>query len=139
MQLNQCINYLLTNSQHKVFQIMSNSLAPYDVTPVQYGVLYCLWELNKNNPKDIAEELRLENSTISGVLERMEKKQLIVREISDEDRRFIKVALTPKAEALREEVLSAVENVNNEVMKSFSDEEGLMLKKSLKIIADLPR
>ena len=72
MELTQCINYLLTTAQHKVFQEMSSRLEKFDVTPVQYGVMYCLWIEGKTKPKEIAAELKLENSTISGVLERME-------------------------------------------------------------------
>ena len=37
MELTQCINYLLTTAQHKVFQEMSSRLEKFDVTPVQYG------------------------------------------------------------------------------------------------------
>ena len=79
MELNQCINYLLTTSQHRVFQEVSKRLENYDVTPVQYGVLYCLWKGDKTTPKEIASELKLENSTISGILDRMEKKNLLKR------------------------------------------------------------
>ena len=50
MELNQCINYLLTTSQHRVFQEVSKRLENYDVTPVQYGVLHCLWKGDKNIP-----------------------------------------------------------------------------------------
>ena len=32
MELNQCINYLLTTSQHRVFQEVSKRLEPFDVT-----------------------------------------------------------------------------------------------------------
>ena len=39
MELNQCINYLLTTSQHRGFQEVSKRLENYDVTPVQYGDL----------------------------------------------------------------------------------------------------
>ena len=53
MELNQCINYLLTTSQHRVFQEVSKRLEPFDVTPVQYGVLYCLWKGDKTTPKKI--------------------------------------------------------------------------------------
>lgn len=139
MKLNQCINYLLTTAQHAVFQKMSTNLAPYDLTPVQYGVLYCLWEMDKTNPKEIAEELQLENSTISGVLERMEKKELIVRNISTEDRRFIQIGLTEKAKTLRDGVLETVENVNQEVLSVFSQEEQELLKKYLRILAGISK
>ena len=97
MELNQCINYLLTTAQHAVFQEMSAQLSKFDVTPVQYGVMYCLWVKKKNSPKEIAEELRLENSTISGVLERMEKKGLIKRKVSKEDRRGVESLLSTES------------------------------------------
>ena len=52
MELTQCINYLLTTAQHKVFQEMSSRLEKFDVTPVQYGVMYCLWIEGKTKPKE---------------------------------------------------------------------------------------
>ena len=44
MELQNCINYLLTVAQHEVFQAFSNKLAQFNITPGQYGVLGCLWE-----------------------------------------------------------------------------------------------
>lgn len=137
MELTQCINYLLTTAQHKVFQEMSTRLDPFDVTPVQYGVMYCLWEGGKNKPKEIAAELQLENSTISGVLERMEKKGLIERRVSKEDRRFIEVVLTDKGEALREPILGTVEDVNRDVMSVIPEKEREELKDALRILAGI--
>ena len=66
--LNNCINYLLTGAQHTVFQYMKKNLAQFDITPIQYGVLGCIWEFDMHNPKDIAAHLGVENSTISGIL-----------------------------------------------------------------------
>ena len=42
MELKECINFLLTTAQHTVFQYLSQRLAPYDITPSQYGILNCL-------------------------------------------------------------------------------------------------
>ena len=133
MELTQCINYLLTTAQHKVFQEMSSRLEKFDVTPVQYGVMYCLWIEGKTKPKEIAAELKLENSTISGVLERMEKKELIERQVSKEDRRFIEVVLT----ALQNPILATVEEVNKDVLSEMSQEEQSELKKALRILGGL--
>lgn len=137
MELNQCINYLLTTSQHVVFQEMSAQLAPFDLTPVQYGVLYCLWIKNKTNPKDIAEELKLENSTISGVLDRMEKKDLIERQINKNDRRFVEISLTEKGISLQNQVLSTVEHVNQKVMAAIPEDKRDELKTCLRLLAGL--
>ena len=65
--LDNCINYLLTGAQHSVFQYMKKNLAQFDITPIQYGVLGCIWEFDMHNPKDIAAHLGVENSTISGL------------------------------------------------------------------------
>lgn len=137
MQLEECVNYLLTTAQHSVFLKMTEKLSVFDLTPVQYAVLYCLWENNKKSPKEIAERLKLENSTISGILERMEKKGLIKRMISKEDRRFIQIMLTEKGAVLEKDVLAAVDEVNEEVMSVFSKEECENLKTQLRVLAGL--
>lgn len=135
MQLEECVNYLLTTAQHSVFLKMTEKLSVYDITPIQYAVLYCLWENDKRSPKEIAERLKLENSTISGILERMEKKELIERNISKEDRRFIQVQLTEKGASLETDVLRSVEEVNDEVMSVFNEDESAVLKSYLRQLA----
>lgn len=137
MELTQCINYLLTTAQHAVFQKMSSELSHYGITPVQYGVLYCLWKLDKHNQTEIAEQLKLESSTISGVLDRMEKKGLIVRTISMIDRRFIQIDLTEKGAALQDDVLQSVDNVNREVMKVLLPEDQNNLKNYLRTVSGI--
>ena len=137
MQLEECVNYLLTTAQHSVFLKMTEKLSIFDITPVQYAVLYCLWEKDARSPKEIAERLKLENSTISGILERMEKKGLLQRSISKEDRRFILVMLTEKGAGLKEDVLATVEQVNTEVLSVFSSEECAALKSHLRILAGI--
>ena len=137
MELNQCINYLLTTSQHRVFQEVSKRLEPFDVTPVQDGVLYCLWKGDKTTPKEIAAELKLENSTISGILDRMEKKDLLKRQVSIEDRRYIEVVLTEKGAALEKPVLDTIDTANIDILADIPDEEQQILKKNLRLLAGL--
>ena len=142
MQLEECVNYLLTTAQHSVFLKMTEKLSVYDITPIQYAVLYCLWENDKRSPKEIAERLKMHQfqgivrlATISGILERMEKKGLIERNISKEDRRFIQVQLTKKGADLEKDVLNAVEEVNGDVLSVFSQEERSTLKSYLRLLA----
>ncbi len=102
MELKECINFLLTTAQHTVFQYLSQRLAPYDITPSQYGILNCLW-INDGTclPRQIAELLCLETSTVSGILDRMQKKDLIDRVINPENRREILVMITPKGGSVK--------------------------------------
>lgn len=135
MELTQCINYLLTTAQHSVFQYLSLKLSVYDITPSQYGVLSCLWQKEYATPKQIAETLCLETSTISGVLDRMQKKCLIDRITNMEDRREVRVVATEKGLLLREPIQEIIEEVNKEVLKGFREDEVLALKDCLRIIA----
>ncbi len=136
MELTQCINYLLTTAQHTVFQYLNGKLADYDVTPSQYGVLSCLWQREFATPKQISEILCLETSTISGVLDRMQKKGLIDRVINKEDRREVRVVPTEKGRALEAPISKIIDEVNEEVLKCFDEEEIMILKNQLKVIAE---
>ena len=132
MKMEECINYLLTGAQHRVFQEMKNELKIYDLTPIQYGVLKCIWEKKLSNPKEIAVQLGIENSTISGILERMESKGFVFREIDPDDRRYIKVTLSDKAKELEKPVNATVLKVNENVLKGYTEEEVVQFKKYLK-------
>ena len=136
MELKECINFLLTTAQHNVFQLLSVKLAGYDVTPSQYGVLSCLWGRTHATPKQIAETLCLETSTISGVLDRMQKKDLIDRVTNKEDRREVQVIITEKGKALEGPISRIIDDVNAEVLKDFKQEEILSIKKALREIAN---
>ncbi len=136
MELTQCINYLLTTAQHSVFQYLNGKLSEYDVTPSQYEVLSCLWQREFATPKQISEILCLETSTISGVLDRMQKKGLIDRVINRNDRREVRVVPTEKGKALEEPISKIIDEVNEEVLKCFTDEEVALLKNQLRTIAE---
>lgn len=123
MRLQGCINYLLTVAQHEVFQDFSEGLAPFNITPGQYGVLRYLWQDGPCTPKEIAQTLRLENSTISGVLDRMEKKGLIERIIDKKDRRSIRVAATEQGMSMRDDVLKVIDELNQKVLAGFTPEQ----------------
>ena len=132
--LDNCINYLLTGAQHTVFQYMKKNLNKFDITPIQYGVLGCIWEFDMHNPKEIAAHLGVENSTISGILERMENKGLIRRMIDSTDRRFLHIELTDHSKSLVVPVRAVVTELHNNVLAQFSEDEINTLKDMLRRI-----
>ncbi|SHI26649.1 MarR family winged helix-turn-helix transcriptional regulator [Desulfosporosinus lacus] len=134
MEMAECINFLLTHAQQKVFKYLKSELEPFNVTPVQYGVLQCLWDEGSQTPKQIGNVLSLDGSTITGILDRLESKALIMRNIGITDRRTFKVQLTEKGSNLREPIGKIIEEVNIEVLKQFSPEEQNQLKGILKRI-----
>lgn len=136
MELNECINFLLTKAQHTVFQYLKANLAQFDVTPVQYGILKCLWDEDGQTPKQIARTLSLDGSTITGILDRMENKNLVRRTPDPEDRRTLKVVITNQGLELRECIEEVIEEVNKRILEMFTFEEQEQLKKFLGQIAN---
>ena len=127
MEYTKCINYLLTVAQHEVFLIFSENLSQFGITPGQYGVLACLWQEESLRhslpPKEIATILRVENSTISGVLDRMEKRGLIDRVLNPTNRRSISVKATKEGLSLKEPVQALIDQLNDQVLSIFSPQE----------------
>lgn len=72
----------------------------------QFGLtgpqLWALWELNRRGPmslKALAERMHLDPSTVTGVVERLNKKGLLSREADSEDRRRVVLDLTAEGRA----------------------------------------
>ncbi|PAD80619.1 MarR family transcriptional regulator [Niallia circulans] len=134
MELNNCMNFLLSVSQNKVFKYFSKLLEEYGVTPAQYGVLNCLWKEGQLSPKQIGEMVYLEAPTVSGILDKMQKAGLIERSVDPNNRRNVLVTVTSKSNSIKENIESATINLNTMVLQNLSDNEQNVLKKALETI-----
>ncbi|GAA0731928.1 MarR family transcriptional regulator [Clostridium oceanicum] len=136
MELNECINFLLTKAQHNVFKYLSSNLEVLNVTPVQYGILKCLWTKDGQTPKQIGDTLGLDGSTITGILDRMEKKELLKRAKHPNDRRTLKVVITEKGSNLKKPVQEVVNKANEYMLEIFTEKEQEQFKNFLRLIAN---
>ena len=135
MELKECINFLLSTAQHNVFQYLSVKLSSLGITPSQYSVLSCLWGRSHATPKQLAEILGIETATVSGLLDRLQKNGLIDRIVNSEDRREVQVIATQKGRDLEKPVTVIIDDMNKEVLKTFTQDEIDKLKSMLRIIA----
>ena len=121
----KCIDSILTIAQHEVYLKYVKKLEPFDLTPGQYAVLRCIWLREKQNttPKDLADFLRIETPSVSGILDRLQNKDLIDRALDETNRRRIKVTTTKKSEAMKTSLLEAVEELNREISKGYTKKE----------------
>ena len=73
--------------------------------------------------RDIEEEFSIRRSTATGILQLMEKNNLIVREPVDYDARLKKLVLTPKAIAVHEEITKEIQKIEADLANGLSKEE----------------
>ncbi|WP_433084833.1 MarR family winged helix-turn-helix transcriptional regulator [Dactylosporangium sp. CA-052675] len=71
------------------------------LTYPQYLVLLALWEQDERTVKDLGAALRLDSSTLSPLLKRLEAAGLVARERRADDERSVTVRLTAGGSALR--------------------------------------
>ena len=64
MQLNECINFMLTNVQNAVFLCFKKQLQQFNVTPIQYALLKCLWDNDMQTPTMLAQALQIQSSDV---------------------------------------------------------------------------
>ncbi|HHP7244388.1 MAG TPA: MarR family winged helix-turn-helix transcriptional regulator [Elainellaceae cyanobacterium] len=75
-------------------------LEPYGLTPFHYLVLCCLWEEDGLSTSGIADKLKQLGATLTGVVDRMEDRNLVYRERDPSDRRIIRIWLTEEGKQL---------------------------------------
>lgn len=102
------------------------------ITYPQYLVFLVLWKKDKLNVNQIKEQLMLDNNTLSPMLLRMEKMELLNRSKSSKDERSIIVSLTKKGKALKIKALPIPEKLLAGLLKhNISLDEIIKLKSTL--------
>ena len=138
MKLYNCVNFLLSRAQQTVVQIYKDELEEFDLTPAQYTVLRCLWELGSLSPGQIAEATYIDRPAVTGILDGLEVKGLITRIPDFYDRRSINICLTEQAVLLKQSILQKGEAAHNEALKGLTDRQKQEFLNMLHIISDVP-
>jgi DNA-binding MarR family transcriptional regulator len=94
--------------------------AEYEVTPVQYSALLAVRNHAGIDQTILAKFIAFDRSTIGDVVQRLENKCLIRRDVSDADRRTKSLYITPSGRQLLIIVSKAVNAAQN---KSFEPSE----------------
>lgn len=90
-----------------------------------------LFILNKNNgisQKELAEKLKVKPATITVMLKRMEKANMVVRKQDTEDQRISRVYITEEGREVCKKAVEVMKDVELECFGSLSEEEKEKLK-----------
>ena len=100
---------LITQAYHPL-------LSEYGITYPQYLVLLVLWEKDKQPVNDIAKRLFLETNTVTPLLQRMEKEEIVTRTRGTKDARQMIVSLTRKGKELQKNLADVPSTVSSAVL-----------------------
>ncbi len=99
-QVLETIIYLYTESRRITKELARRA----DLTGPQLTVVKMLEQIGDLSLSELSERIRAQNSTVTGIIDRMEREALVTRERSKEDRRVVYIKLTSKGKKLAEEI-----------------------------------
>ena len=117
----------------------SRSLERLGLTAAQMDVLMFLLEQPKErmvSQRDIERFFHLSNPTVTGILNRLEEKGFISRQVSEADRRQKSIMVTPQGQCLHADIAKDVERINTILLEGFSPAELCQLQAHLRRMLD---
>jgi DNA-binding MarR family transcriptional regulator len=100
----QMVCFALYSAARATTQAYRALLEPWSLTYPQYLVLVTLWVEGPQSVRDLGERMQLDSGTLSPLLARMDRDDLVARERSSSDARVVDVRLTARGAALRAEL-----------------------------------
>jgi DNA-binding MarR family transcriptional regulator len=92
----ETIVYLYTESR----RLTKEQAQRHGLTGPQLSVVKLLEQLGDVSLSELSDKIRAQNSTVTGIVDRMEREALVERKRSTEDRRVVHIQLTEKGEKL---------------------------------------
>ncbi|MFX0030229.1 MAG: MarR family winged helix-turn-helix transcriptional regulator [Candidatus Hermodarchaeota archaeon] len=106
-----------------------------NLTPPQYSILMELWKSDGKQFKELASACCCSPSTITGIVDTMEKNDLVFRENNPDDRRSLLVKLTEKGKDIKSST-PPIKIILTNCCEGFTVEEAEKLAFLLKKLSD---
>ncbi|HEY5394789.1 MAG TPA: MarR family transcriptional regulator [Trebonia sp.] len=125
LALERQVCFALSIATRSVLSVYRPLLEPMGLTHPQYLVMLALWGRSPLPVKDLIEMLQLDGPTLSPLLKRLEAAGLVTRTRDPQDERQLRVDLTPRGRALREDALRIPPSIVAKLGMSLGDLEEL--------------
>lgn len=120
-------NILIANLRNYIKRSLESQLKDYDITPVQSLIILRLCEKNNLTQREIAEDTFLKQSSLTLIIDKMEKKGFIERKAKKEDRRAYLISITKKGRELKDPINAALKELDEKSFYEVTLEEKNLL------------
>ena len=101
--LSQFLCFSLYSANHAMHRVYKPLLRKLGLTYPQYLAMVALWEQDGQLVGEIGARLHLESNTVTPLLKRLESLGFVARGRDDKDERQVRIRLTEKGKALKQE------------------------------------
>jgi DNA-binding MarR family transcriptional regulator len=131
------ISFLLKTINKKIHKEFHKIIDSYGITVPQMLVLRALIKEGNLPISEISKRLGLTNSTVSGIVDRLEKEGYVERNRDDKDRRVVYVCLTEKIQRMKREIPVLGPDYFSDSIKDLGPEKVDQIIESLTILANI--
>ncbi|MGL5351619.1 MAG: MarR family winged helix-turn-helix transcriptional regulator [Cetobacterium sp.] len=107
----------------KIHQKLSLKFRDYDITPEQWVVLKELSNEDKISQNEISLRVGKDKNNIKALIDKLEKKEYVIRQQDTNDKRAFLIILTDKAYLLIEELKDIDKAFNEEISQNLNQSE----------------
>jgi len=105
------------------------------LTPAQFRVLQVVAENGSSTPKAIATRMSVSQATMTALLDKLARKEMVTRQRSQRDRRQTDIVITPQGRAAMEDAPDALQQIFVRRFEALEDWEQAQLIASLERVA----
>lgn len=102
-----------------------------DCTKNELLILWLLYRQNDATMTQTAEYIHVPLNTCTGIVSRMEKRDLVLRKRSEEDKRVVTLQLNSQGKVQIEKIMEKILFFSNRIMRDLSAEEATLIIKIL--------
>lgn len=125
------VGFLMGVAYRKLSTLLQQKLREYELTPEQWSVLYTIDQSQGLIQKEIAERTHKDKPTVTRILDQLENKGLIRKQVGEHDRRSFTVFSTEKGKEITQATIPIEDGMTDELRTFMSDSEIDTLKELL--------
>jgi len=132
-QLGESVGYLISRAKSTISNLVTQrTTAELGITSQQASILFMVATGKCLLAAELAREYGIDASAVTRLVDRLEKRGLLTRVRSSEDRRVVRLALTPEGQSIAGRMPAIFKGVIDGALAGFTPEEVGFLKSMLR-------
>lgn len=129
-RMNPRLLYLIKRAEIEVTSRMSDTLEPYEITPIQFTVLYFVdYDKGDLSSAQLSRRFSMTPQSMNELVKVLETKKLIKKTVDPAHKRILRLSLTSKGKKLLQDCNSALDMMESSLLASLSSTETDALRK----------
>ncbi len=130
--IEEWLPFLVAKSHQAAFTMMRDALEKHGLTPPQFATLAFLWKSDGINQQELGALVNIDRTTIGGILDRLERLELVRRGMDRRDRRSYVLYVTDRGKSIQKQILGSLEQVRETISSALTPAERDELVRLLK-------